>query len=633
MTEKDPTVPAQIRQVPADTIEHVVVRFAGDSGDGMQLTGTEFTKSAAIAGNDLATFPDYPAEIRAPAGTLAGVSGYQVHFSSNEVFTSGDEPDVLVVMNPAALKVNLADLTVGGVVIINSGTFTDQNIAKAGYSSNPLSDGTLAKYQVFNIDINKAVQTALEGSGLSAKEIQRCKNYYALGLMFWLYSRPTQPEIDAINQKFKKNELFAKANVSAFNAGYNYGETTEMFVSRFVVPRAELEPGIYRHITGNEATAIGLVAAAQRAGLPLFYGSYPITPASDILHALSSYRNYGVVTFQAEDEIAAVASALGAAFAGSIAVTGTSGPGVALKQEAIGLAVMTELPLIIINVQRGGPSTGLPTKTEQADLHQAMIGRNGESPICVIAPSTPADCFTMAFEAIRLATKYMCPVMLLSDGYLANGAEPWKLPEIDTLPRIPVKFHTEVEGFYPYRRDAVTLARPWAIPGTPGLEHRIGGLEKQDVTGNVCYDAANHEHMCLLRQEKINRIVADIPPVEVFGDESGDVLVVGWGSTYGAITHAVKMLRQRGEKVSSVHLKYLNPFPANLGTVLARFKKVVVAEMNLGQLVWHLRAKYLVDAIAVTKIQGRPFKVQEIVVRVEEILGAKRPAYAVADAE
>jgi 2-oxoglutarate ferredoxin oxidoreductase subunit alpha len=536
-------------------------------------------------------------------------------------------------MNPAALKVNLVDLAPGGVVVVNTGNFTDQNLAKAGYSSNPLTDGSLSKFQAFLIDINKAVHAALEGSGLSAKEIQRCKNYYALGLMFWLYSRETEAEVAAIRQKFAKNELFAKTNVTAFLAGYHYGETSEAFVSRYVVPRAELAPGKYRHITGNEATAIGLVAAAQKAGVPLFYGSYPITPASDILHALSAYRNFNVVTFQAEDEIAAVAASLGAAFAGSIAITGTSGPGVALKQETIGLAIMTELPLVIVNVQRGGPSTGLPTKTEQADLHQAILGRNGEAPLCVLAASTPADCFDMAFEAVRLATKYMCPVILLTDGYLANGAEPWKLPDVDALPKIPVKFHTEVEGFYPYRRNAETLARPWAIPGTPGLEHRIGGLEKQDVTGSVCYDAANHDHMCRIRQEKIDRIVADVPPAEVFGDDTGDLLLVGWGSTYGAITHAVKNLRQRGAKVSSVHLKYLNPLPANLGAVLTRFKKVVVVEMNLGQLVWHLRAKYLVDAMAYTKIQGRPFKVQEIVARVEEILGAKRPTYAVADAE
>ena len=611
------------------------MRFAGDSGDGMQLTGTEFTRSAAMeARNDLATFPDFPAEIRAPAGTLAGVSGYQVNFSSREVFTSGDQPDVLVVMNPAALRVNIEDLPTGGTLIVNAGTFTKSNLEKAGYATNPLEDGTLAKFQLFSLDMTKNVQLALEGTGLSTKDIQRCKNFYALGLAYWLYSRPTERQIESIKKKFAKHPELADANVRAFTAGYNYGETTDSFTSRFLVPPAKVAPGKYRHISGNEATAIGFIAAARKAGLTLFYGSYPITPASDILHTLATYRNYGVVTFQAEDEIAAVGSAIGASFAGALGMTGSSGPGVALKQEAIGLAIMTELPLIIVDVQRGGPSTGLPTKTEQADLLQAVVGRNSEAPLCVLAPSTPSDCFAMAFEAVRIATKYMCPVIFLSDGYLANGAEPWKLPDVASLPAIDVKFRADPSGFFPYLRDPKTLARPWAIPGTPGLEHRIGGLEKQDVTGNVNYEPANHEKMVRLRQAKIDGIASDIPEAEIYGDEAGDLLVVGWGSTYGAITHAVKLLRGKGLHVSSMHIKYLSPFPRNVGDAMSRFRRVLVPEMNLGQLRMLLRAKYLVDAVGLNKVQGRPFKVQEIVAKVEEMLGApRRDLRAVAEAE
>jgi 2-oxoglutarate ferredoxin oxidoreductase subunit alpha len=620
------------RPRPVSELETVVVRFAGDSGDGMQLTGTEFTKSAALGGNDLATFPDFPAEIRAPAGSLAGVSGYQLNFSSQEVFTPGDQPDVLVVMNPAALRVNLPDLPPGGVLIANSGTFTPQNLDKAGYKSNPLEDGTLSNYQVYAIDISKQVSLALEGMGLSSKEVARCKNFYALGLMFWLYSHPTEREEQSIRQKFQKNPQLAEANVKAFRAGYNYGETTELFTSRYLVPPAEIEPGKYRHITGNEATAIGLVTAARLSGLRLFYGSYPITPASDILHNLSMYRHFGVITFQAEDEIAAVTAAIGASYAGAIGVTGTSGPGLALKGEALGLAVMTELPLVVIDVQRGGPSTGLPTKTEQADLLQAMFGRNNECPVAVIAPATPVDCFQMAIEAVRIATRHMCPVIYLSDGYLANGAEPWKLPDIVSLPKIEVAFRTDPEGFYPYARDPETLARPWAIPGTPGLEHRIGGLEKEDVTGNVSYDPMNHEHMVWTRAEKIRLIAHDIPDAEVYGDESGDLLIVGWGSTYGAITHAVKNLRQRGHRVSSMHLRYLNPMPANVGEVFARFERVLVPEMNLGQLLMILRAQFLIEAVGLNKVQGRPFRVSEIVVKAEELLGVRERVRLVARA-
>jgi len=619
---------------PVTELETVVVRFAGDSGDGMQLTGTEFTKSVAIeSGNDLATFPDFPAEIRAPAGTLAGVSGYQIHFSSHQVFTPGDQPDVLVVMNPAALRINLPDLPQGGTLIVNTGTFTSQNVDKAGYASNPLTDGSLSNYQVFAIDITKHVQIALEGSGLSAKDVGRCKNFYALGLMFWLYSHETEREEGSIREKFAKNAALAEANVRAFRAGYNFGETAELFATRYMVPPAAIAPGKYRHITGNEATAIGLVAASELAGVPIFYGSYPITPASDILHNLAAYRHHGVVTFQAEDEIAAVTSAIGAAYAGSIGVTGTSGPGLALKGEAIGLAVMTELPLVVIDVQRGGPSTGLPTKTEQADLLQALYGRNSECPAAIVAPATPADCFAMAVEAVRLAVRHMCPVLYLSDGYLANGAEPWLLPDVAALPKFPVRFHKEAQGFQPYRRDPETLARPWALPGTPGTEHRIGGLEKEDVTGHVSYDAHNHDHMVRTRAEKIARIVDDIPPAEVIGEGTGDLLIVGWGSTYGAITHATKLLRQRGRRVSSMHLKYLNPLPGNVGDVLGRFRKVMVPEMNLGQLLIVLRSRYLVDAIGLNKVQGRPFKVAEIVQRAEEILEPRERARLVASAD
>ncbi|HET6266112.1 MAG TPA: 2-oxoacid:acceptor oxidoreductase subunit alpha, partial [Acidobacteriota bacterium] len=509
-------------------VETVTIRFAGDSGDGMQLTGTQFTSTSAIFGNDISTLPDFPAEIRAPAGSLPGVSGFQVNFSSHEIRTPGDEPNVLVAMNPAALRVNVGDLEKGGILIINSDAFNENNLKKAGYTKNPLEDGTLSAYRVFALPITSLNANALAETKLTKKEMDRCKNFYALGLMYWLYDRPMKHTVDWIEDKFKKNPEIGKANVLTLKAGYNYGETTEIFTTHYAVHKAHLEPGKYRNITGNEATAIGFIAASQQAGRPIFYASYPITPASDILHELSKHQNFGVKTMQAEDEIAAIGAAIGASFAGDLGLTGTSGPGLCLKSEALNLAIMTELPLVIIDVQRGGPSTGLPTKTEQADLLQAMFGRNGESPVAIVAPATPGECFSMAIEAWRLAVKYMTPVLFLSDGYLANGSEPWKIPKVADLPKIEIKYATDPNGFYPYLRDPQTLARPWAIPGTPGLEHRIGGLEKQDITGNVSYDPENHERMVRLRAEKIQRIANDIPDVKVFGEPEGELLLVGW---------------------------------------------------------------------------------------------------------
>ena len=593
--------------------ESVVIRFAGDSGDGMQLTGSQFTTESALAGNDIGTLPDYPAEIRAPAGTLAGVSGFQINFSSLDIFTPGDNPDVLVVMNPAALKVNIKDLKSGGLLLADLDGFDQGNLKKAGYDSNPLEDGSLQKHQVVSVDMTGLTLRALEDLKLSNKVAARCKNFFALGLCSWLYSRPIEPTIKWIEEKFKKTPELVEANVRVLKAGYHFGETTEMFAVQYEVKPARIAPGTYRNITGNSALALGLVAAARKAGLRLFLGSYPITPASDILHELAQYKNYDVYTFQAEDEIAGVCSALGASFGGSLGVTTSSGPGIALKQEAIGLAVMVELPLVICNVQRGGPSTGLPTKTEQADLFQAIFGRNGECPVPVIAASTPADCFAMAYEAARIAITYMTPVILLTDGYLANGAEPWNIPRFEELPPIPVSFRTDPEGFFPYARDPKTLARPWVRPGTPGLEHRIGGIEKQDVTGNISYDPANHELMTHNRARKVAAVAQDIPPTTVHGESSGDLLVIGWGSTYGAITAAVEELRAQGTRVSHVHLRYLNPLPSDLAGILQDFKKILVPEMNLGQLRMLLRATYLVDAVGLNKIQGQPFKVSEIV--------------------
>ncbi|MBA2502232.1 MAG: 2-oxoacid:acceptor oxidoreductase subunit alpha [Pyrinomonadaceae bacterium] len=613
--------PEERREIIVEELEAVTIRFAGDSGDGMQLTGSQFTNTSAIIGNDISTLPDFPAEIRAPAGSLPGVSGFQLNFSSHDIRTPGDVPNVLVAMNPAALKVNLPDLEEGGTIIINTDEFNAGNLEKAAYTSNPLEDGSLGAYRVHRLPITTLNVNALKQEvKLSRKEMDRCKNFFALGVLYWLYDRPLAPTREWIKAKFAKNEEVARANEIALQTGYNFADTAEVFTTHYTVKKADLPPGKYRRITGNEATAMGFIAAAQLAGRTLFYGSYPITPASDILHELSRRKNFGVKTFQAEDEIAAVCAAIGACFTGNIGLTGTSGPGVALKQEAVGLAVMTELPLILINVQRGGPSTGLPTKTEQADLFQAVWGRNGECPVIVIAPSTPSDCFSMAIEAVRLAFKYMTPVFYLSDGYLANGAEPWRIPDVNALPEIKINFVTDPTNFLPYARDERTLARPFAVPGTPGLEHRIGGIEKQNLTGNVSYDPENHEMMVKLRQEKVDRVAQDIPDIEVYGDETGKVLVLGWGSTYGAITSAVENLRREGHAVSGAHLRYLNPFPKNLGEVLKGFERVIVPEMNLGQLSTMIRAKFLVDAVPFSKVKGRPFQIREIVRKVEEYL-------------
>jgi 2-oxoglutarate ferredoxin oxidoreductase subunit alpha len=612
---------AQHIERPLEEVETVTIRFAGDSGDGMQLTGTQFTNTSAIVGNDISTLPDFPAEIRAPAGSLPGVSGFQLNFSNHDIRTPGDQPNVLVAMNPAALKVNLADLEEGGTIIANSDEFTKENLDKARYKSNPLEDGSLAGYRVHKLPITTLNYNALKGNvELSKKEIDRCKNFFALGVLYWLYDRPLDPTENWIHHKFANKPEIAKADEIALRTGYNYADTTEIFTAHYKIRKAQIPPGTYRKVTGNEATAIGFITAAELAKRPLFYGSYPITPASEILQELSVHKNFGVKTFQAEDEIAAICAAIGASFTGHVGLTGSSGPGIALKQEAIGLAAMTELPVVIINVQRGGPSTGLPTKTEQADLFQAVWGRNGECPAIVLAPASPADCFNMAIEAVRLAFKYMTPVLYLSDGYLANGAEPWRVPKIDELPEIKVEFATDPDSFMPYARDRETLARPYAIPGTPGLEHRIGGIEKQHLTGNVNYDPENHHFMVLMRQAKVDRAVQDIPDVEIFGEKTGKILLLGWGSTYGAITSAVEKMQSEGKPVSSAHLRYLNPFPANLGEVLSGFEKIIVPEMNLGQLCTMIRAKFLIDAIPFSKVKGRPFQIRELVRKVEEYL-------------
>lgn len=604
----------------------VVIRFAGDSGDGMQLTGTQFTNATALHGNDLATFPDFPAEIRAPLGTLAGVSGFQIHFGSTKINTPGDQSDVLVAMNVAALKVNIKSLKKGGVIIANTDGFDAKNmrLANVPEDKNPLTDGSLADYDLKTIDVTKITRAALADSGLTTKEIDRCKNMFVLGLVYWMYHRPMENTLEFIKAKFKKNEAVMNANIKVLNAGWNYGETTEMFANRYKVAAAKMEPGVYRGIMGNQAAAYGLIAASVKSGLPLFYGTYPITPASDILHDLSKYKNFGIKTFQAEDEIAGICSAIGAAFGGHLAVTGSSGPGIALKGEAIGLATMLELPLVIVNVQRAGPSTGMPTKTEQADLMQAMFGRNGECPVVVLAAQSPADCFTLAFEACKIALEHMIPVFFLSDGYIANGAEPWKFPTTADLPSIDVKFATAREAgdepFMPYLRDE-KLSRPWAIPGTKGLEHRIGGIEKQNITGNISYDAANHELMTHLRQEKVDKVADFIPEQKIdTGEESGDLLMLGWGGTYGALKTATSELIKEGYKVSHAHVRYLNPFPKNLGEVMSRFKTVVVPELNNGQLVKIIRDKYFVDAIPYNKIQGQPFMSSEVVAKIKQIL-------------
>lgn len=602
--------------------DSVVIRFAGDSGDGMQVTGMQFTNESALAGNDLSTLPDFPAEIRAPAGTLAGVSGFQLNFSSREVFTPGDDLDVLVAMNPAALKVNIGDLRPNGILIVDTEPFTEQNLKKAEYQSNPLADDSLRRFQLFEIDITKLTAATLRDTNLPARTVNRCKNFFALGLTSWLFHRPIEATEKWIAQRFKKTPELVNANIRVLRAGYNFGETTEVFASSYAIKPAAIHPGKYRTITGNTALALGFVAAAQKAGLPLFLGSYPITPASDILHELATFKNFGVCTFQAEDEIAGVGAALGAAFGGAIAITTTSGPGMCLKAETVNLAVSVELPLVIADIQRGGPSTGLPTKTEQADLLMALYGRNSDSPVPIIAPCTPADCFHVAFEAVRIATKYMTPVIVLSDGYLANGAEPWLIPRVADLPEFKVTFRTDPNGFSPYLRDEATLSRPWVVPGTPSLEHRIGGLEKDYLSGNVSYAPANHEQMVRVRARKIAGIAAEIPPTEIHGAPQGDLLVVGWGSTYGAIAAAVNEVQRQGKSVSHVHLRHLNPLPSDLGDILGRFKQVLVPEMNLGQLVKVLRAEYLVDAIGLNKIQGLPFKVSEIVNRITRMLAA-----------
>jgi 2-oxoglutarate/2-oxoacid ferredoxin oxidoreductase subunit alpha len=606
-------------------LERVTIRFAGDSGDGMQLTGNQFTKNAAVFGNDISTFPDFPAEIRAPAGSLPGVSGFQLSFSSTRIHTPGDAPDVLVAMNPAALKSNLGELPPGGALVVNEDAFTNQNLTKVGYAANPLTDGSLKQWNVFSVPISTLNSRALEGIGLTNKQVDLTKNFFALGLMFWLYERSMDGTLKWIDEKFSKRPEIAEGNRRALKAGYNFGETTEIFHERYIVPPAKLPPGTYRNITGNEATALGFVTASQLANRTLFYGSYPITPASDILHQLASYKNFGVRTFQAEDEIAAIGAAIGAAYGGSMGMTGTSGPGIALKSEALGLAIMVELPLVVIDVQRAGPSTGMPTKTEQADLLQVLYGRNSDSPVAVVAPATPGECFTYAIEAWRLALKYMTPVVYLSDAFLGTGAEPWPIPSVEDLPDISVENRTETQGFYPYLRDAETLARPWAVPGTPGLEHRIGGLEKADILGNVSYDPDNHDRMQRLRQAKIAGIANDIPPLDVHGPETGDLLILGWGSSYGAIRSAVERLQEAGESVAHAHMRYLNPFPANTGDVVRRYKHVLIPELNLGQLSMLIRARYLVDAVGYNKVRGKPFRIAEIEAEARRLL-SDRPA-------
>jgi len=604
-----------------EVIDRAVIRFAGDSGDGMQITGSQFTNTVALYGNDIATFPDYPAEIRAPAGTLPGVSGFQLHFSSDDINTPGDAIDVLIAMNPAALRVNLADLKANGILIVNSDSFTENDLRKAQMTVNPLEDHSLDKFRLFPVELERLTRRALEHLGLDAKSMDRCKNFFALGMCYWLYNRSMESTTRWISDKFVKKPLLVEANTLAMKAGYSYCEATEAFQISYEIPPAHLSPGLYRSMSGNQALALGFVTASQKSGLTLFQGSYPITPASDILHELSQYKDFGVMTFQAEDEIAAITSSIGAAYAGALALTTTSGPGMSLKTEALGLAVAIEIPLVIVNVQRGGPSTGLPTKTEQADLLQGMFGRNSEAPIPIIAPATPGDCFWMALEACRIAIKYMVPVILLSDGYLANGAEPWRVPDAEEIPDIPVQFAKDPTDFKPYRRNPDTLARPWAIPGTPGLEHRIGGLEKQDVSGNINYEPLNHENMVRIRAAKVAGIVQDIPDAIAAGDQEGDLLIVAWGSTHGSITAAVKSQRAQGRRIGHLHLRYLNPLPANLAQMFKRYKKILVPELNMGQLLWLLRAKYLVDAVGLNKIQGRPFKQAELEQKIEEILG------------
>jgi 2-oxoglutarate ferredoxin oxidoreductase subunit alpha len=605
---------------PTEQIERIAIRFCGDSGDGIQLTGTKFTESTALAGNDLSTLPDFPAEIRAPAGTLAGVSGFQIHFSAGDVRTPADQPDVLVAFNPAALRANIDDVRSGGMVIVNSDAFNKKSLQRAGYERDPLPE-IRERFQLVEVPVTSLNREAIKDLGIGSRDGDRAKNFFALGLMYWLYNRPVDPTLRWLESRFRGEVL--EANIRVLKAGHAFGETTELFPRSYVIPRAKIQPGTYRNITGNTALAWGIVAAGVQMDRPIFLGAYPITPASDVLHEVSRYRHFGVKTFQAEDEIAAISASIGASFAGHLAVTTTSGPGMVLKQEALGLAVMTELPLVVVDIQRSGPSTGMPTKIEQGDLLLALYGRNSESPLPVLAPCTPGDCFYTMLEAFQIAVRFMTPVIVLSDSYLANSAEPWSIPDLGSLDRVPVRYRTEPEGFQPYARDAQTLARPWAIPGTPGLEHRIGGLSKQENTGNVSYDPVNHARMIALREEKVARIAQTLPPVEVSGDDRGDLLVVGWGGTHGAIASAVESARADGLAVSAIHLRHLNPFPSNLGEVLGGFEQVLVPELNAGQLAMLLRARFLVPAQSLSKIQGQPFKVQEIRDQIGDLLRAR----------
>ena len=607
------------------TIDDAVIRFAGDSGDGMQLTGGRFTETTAVLGNDLSTLPDFPAEIRAPAGSLAGVSAFQIHFSSKDIHTPGDQPDVLVAMNPAALKAHQKEIVPGGTIIVNTDSFSKKNLKFADYETSPIEDGTLDDYfTVIPIEMNKLVTAACEGLDMSPKFVARTKNFFALGLLYYMYDRPLEATEKWLEKKFAGKDVIIEANKKAMHAGYNYADTTELFTTRFKVEKAVLPSGTYRNINGNHATSLGLLAASEKSGLELFLGSYPITPASEILHTLSAWKHFGVKTFQAEDEIAGVTSAIGAAYTGSLAITTTSGPGIALKGEALGLAIMTELPLVVINVQRGGPSTGLPTKTEQSDLNQALYGRNGEAPMPVIAAATPGDCFYAAYEACKIAVKYMTPVMLLTDGYLANGSEPWKIPKVKDLDSFQVNFADKLNSedqFLPYLRDEKTLSRPWAIPGTPGLEHRVGGIETEENTGNVSYDPENHHNMVVARQEKVNRVQDDISQTEVFGEGSGDLLLLSWGGTYGACRSAAETLQENGKKVSHVHVRWISPLPKDLGEILIQFKNILVPEINLGQLLRLIRSEYLVDAKGLNLVRGRPIGAATIVEAVNKTLG------------
>ena len=605
-------------------LDRVTIRFAGDSGDGMQLTGTQFTRTAAVYGNDIATLPDFPAEIRAPAGSLPGVSGFQISFSSSDIHTPGDQPDVLVAMNPAALRANVGDMPPGGAIVVNEDAFTKQNLAKAGYAENPLTDGSLNDFTVFEIPISKLNALALEGLDMSTKQVDLTKNFFALGIMFWLYERSMDGTVKWIEKKFAGRPVVAEANLRALKAGYAFGETTEIFHTSYRVKPAKLPSGTYRNVTGNEAAALGFVAATKLARRELFYGSYPITPASEILHQLSTYKHFGVRTFQAEDEIAAIGSAIGASFGGALSLTASSGPGIALKSEAMGLAVMVELPLVVVNVQRAGPSTGMPTKTEQSDLLQAMFGRNGDAPLPIVAPATPAECFDMAIEACRLALKYMTPVVYLSDAFLATGSEPWRIPEPADLPDISVANHTEAATFQPYDRDPDTLARPWAVPGTPNMEHRIGGLEGADVSGTVSYDPDNHQRMTDLRARKVAGIADDIPELEVFGPDSGDLLILGWGSTFGSLRTAAERLQRSGYAVAHAHLRHLNPFPRNTGDVVKAYKRVLIPEMNTGQLRLLIRGRYLVDAVGLNRVRGKPLPVPEVMKAARLLLDEER---------